>query len=553
MTIDIDDDSLTDPMALLEMESEISEAIFEESRKSFYTFTRSLMIPGQSGPMPLEFCMADFQREVFMSIGPSLEALRDGKKPDRRRWWIERTKKASKDADLAVIVLWLIIFAERPFYAQIGAGTGEQAGIVKSRIENLIQYNPWMNDHVEMVQLQVRSKKKKVSGGSLSYVDIMTTNVNAAHGGIPDLLIINELSHIDKWEFASNLMENADGVAQGMAIIATNAGFKGTPAEVWRTVALSSDLWEVRILDRPAPWHSREFIKDSERRNTPSRFKRLWQGKWVSGKGDALDEADIEKCFILEGPLEPREDVWYVKGVDLGISHDHAALVVLEVDIRDRKIRTAFWKKWEPRKSTGEVDLEAVQEGIFQAEQKYRGITLYDPTEARLMMQQLQSRVFTKAFSFTPKNLNLMAVGLIQAVESRLLEMYDDQEGSLRRDFGKFDIVEKNYGYRLEAVSDEFGHADVGTALVIALVAAIEMLENPSALFEDDEIANIDSSRLTEKEVQELPDSLRELYMGDGVDFSDFAGMPDSEEEPLNPDEYLREEEIELDDYFDDL
>ena len=66
-------------------------------------FVRGLKIASQTGPAVFENCMAGFQRDTFIEMAPSLEALRVGEKPKMQRFWIERTKKASKDADLAVV------------------------------------------------------------------------------------------------------------------------------------------------------------------------------------------------------------------------------------------------------------------------------------------------------------------------------------------------------------------------------------------------------------------------------------------------------------------
>src|SRR5690606_31470606 len=118
-------------------------------------------------------------------------------------------------------------------------------------------------------------------------------------------------------------------------------------------------------------------------------------------------------------------------------------------------------------------------ETIYVQSKNYRvRMNFYDPTEARLMAQQLIPRgVPMKEMSFSKtSNLDKMAHGLMQVVEDACLKCYDDPEGTLRRDFGKFTIEEKSYGWRLTAVRDEYGHADVGTALVIALPAAIEMM-----------------------------------------------------------------------------
>jgi len=96
----------------------------------------------------------------------------------------------------------------------------------------------------------------------------------------------------------------------------------------------------------------------------------------------------------------------------------------------------------------------------------------YDPAAGgSFMAQRLRRRgVPMRELSFSsPTNLKNMATSLVQCMTSRTLEGFDDEDGRLRRDFGKFNILEKPSYYRLEAVSDEFGHADVGTALVICL------------------------------------------------------------------------------------
>jgi hypothetical protein len=107
-----------------------------------------------------------------------------------------------------------------------------------------------------------------------------------------------------------------------------------------------------------------------------------------------------------------------------------------------------------------------------------------------------------------------MAQTFIQSIEAGVLKCYDDGEGTLRRDFGKFNIKERATGYKLEAVSDEFGHADVGTALVICLPKAVELLEVDSRRLQpEDVIAGEDDLKpLTPKEVKAMHPELRELY-----------------------------------------
>jgi hypothetical protein len=103
-----------------------------------------------------------------------------------------------------------------------------------------------------------------------------------------------------------------------------------------------------------------------------------------------------------------------------------------------------------------------------------------------------------------------MATTLIEGIS--VLEGYDDDEGRLRRDLGKFSIVETTYGMKLDAVSDEFGHADVGVALAIALPKAFEMLGGMGVLLHSgDDLVGGEEGDLTDDDIEKMPADLREL------------------------------------------
>lgn len=483
-------------------------------------FVRGLKIASQTGPAVFENCMAGFQRDTFIEMAPSLEALRVGEKPKMQRFWIERTKKASKDADLAVIMMWLVAFPVRPLYMQVGAADRVQAGIVKDRMSHLLHHNPWLNDYVEMVQNEVRSKALMASGDPLARIEIKSSDVAGSHGGTPDLLVINELSHISKWEFAENMMSNASGVAQGIVIVATNAGIKGSKAEVWRINALKNpDQWSVWILSEPAPWHSLHAVQDEKRRMPIGKWNRLWGGKWESGKGDALGEDMIQAAFCLPGPIAKREAGWtYFLGIDLGITHDHAGLAVLGANINLQKIKLVWMCGFEPTLKVEdhyEVNLDLIEKKCLELHKFFNLFKVgYDPYQAILMAQRLrQQHLPMKEVQFTSSNLSKMADSLLQVMNEKKLQLFDDEEGRLRRDFGKFNIVEKTYGYRLEATSDEFGHADVGTAVVLLLPMILDFLAGvENALGPDEELVGDLDIELSPEEVADMPAELRELY-----------------------------------------
>lgn len=514
----------------------------------FELFLRGLWVPVNGEKRLFGEVISDFQLSCFRELRESLIALKVGTIPKRGRYWLERTKGASKDHDLGLCLLWLLAFPIRPLYLQVGAADKDQAAIVKRRMEDVMHYNPWLGDLVDLQQ-----NKAYNLPGQFVRLDILAADIAGSHGETPDLLIINELSHVTKWEFVENLLDNADKVPGGVVVIATNAGFKGTKVEILRNNAINSKKkWTVRLWQQPAPWISKSNIEDARRRNLLSRFNRLWYGKWASGKGDAISEEDIDRCLRChKGPMAGPERGWvFVGGLDLGVSHDHAAFVVLGTHPIEGRIRLAWMKFWKPdqTRQDKQIDLIDVEETVLKMQTHYNLQSVsFDPTEGRLMAQQLRRRnVRMIEMSFaSAKNLTVMAASLVQVISGRridtqtrqrgakqsqekksilaeatvedgtVLEAYDDEDGSLRRDMGKLNIVEKAYGYKLEAVSDESGHADIAIALTIALPRAIDFLSGRIGLQKDD-ILGEEEGASDEFDIADMPAELREIYEDSG-------------------------------------
>jgi len=486
-------------------------------------FIKSLKIPSGEGPLRYSQCMKDFQRETFEALAPSLEAVRIGNKPPIRRFWIERTKKSGKDSDLAACLLWLMAFPIKPLKIQVCAANSKQAGIIRNRVVELAYYNPWLDGLVEIMDKEIRHRSRPEQVWTRIEA---TDSTGAAHGETPDVLVLNELVHVDKWKAMEDHMANADGVPRGIVIISTNAGIRGTQAHLWKQTAASKpDRWKMLLWNEVAPWINPEDVEEARRRDPiGSEFRRLWKGQWVSGTGGAVDDEDIERCFVLEGPLKgPEPGYYYLAGLDLGVSHDHAGIAVLGVSRREGRMKVVHIKGFKPSimndQGKLEVDLMRVEEEAAKVSKVFRVSWFgYDPAAGGSFMAQRLSRVkgvpMRKVNFSSPTIQTQMATEFVKVLKDSKLEAYDDKEGRLRRDFSKFTITHKVMsGYKLESTSDEFGHADVGVALIMTLPRAVEELGGWGGLEPEDVIASTDDASLTTSEVDRMPPELRDIYL----------------------------------------
>lgn len=429
-------------------------------------FLDDLIIPGARGAVRFGDVMAPFQRERFAALVPALLAVARGKQPPIGRHWWEATKGASKDSDLAAALLWLLVLSRRPLECQIGAADADQADELRKAARAILHLNPWLAAWVDVQSSRLVCEK---TGATAT---IIAADVAGSHGARPDVLILNELSHVTKREFAENLADNAAKVPHGLMIVATNAGNVESWQYRWREIARTTpERWGFHLWARPAPWLDAAEIKEAKRRNSVARYLRLFEGVSSRG-GDALDAASIEDAITLDGPdLIPNDDFGHCIGLDLSTKRDHSAVVVLGGDWRRRRVRLAHCESWAP--VDGQVDLQAVQTTTENLARRYGATVYFDPHQAHLMAQQLRSRgIHCVEVPFVGQNLNRMASAVLQTFRERRIDLYRDD--ALLADLSKLSIVERSFGYKLEAPADEMGHADRAFALAIALPAALE-------------------------------------------------------------------------------
>jgi phage terminase large subunit-like protein len=441
--------------------------LFQRIASDPATFEAELTVPSAQGPHRFGAIMADFQRERFAAVNDALIAVANGEKPSPGKAWLEAVKGNSKTSDLAIVALWLLAFAKRPLLIQVGAADQDQAAELRRAVNEILLLNDWL---AEVVAVQ---SNKIVCSRTGSTCEILAADVAGSHGARPDVLILDEVVHVAKTEFLENLLDNSSKIPHCLTIVATNAGFTGTWAWRFRELARTSPRWYFHQRTEPAPWIDACEMEEARRRNTPTRYARLWQGVWSSGTGDAIDPNDVAACVTMPGPMEKPDPAFvFVGGLDLGIKHDHSALVILGIHRQNRRRRLAMVKRWAPEAGTGKVDLTKVQAGVKAAFDLFQPRSIYyDPYQADLMAVQLRKQGCRMVeIAFSGGNLNSMASEFIEQFTSRNIDLYND--AGLLRDIGRLTIVEKSYGYKLDSVRDTDGHADSAIALALALMDA---------------------------------------------------------------------------------
>ncbi len=437
-------------------------------------YRKALTIDAGGELRQLDDVMDDWQRRDYEALDAGWRRVAGEPSPNAvLRAYLERPRGHDKTTGIATMATWALLRSVKCIHGVAAASDQDQAGLIRGAIQTIVQSNPWIGLFLKVHNYQVRNT---VTGSTL---DILATDAGGNYGQLLDFLIVDELTHWQQKKHQENWDALFSAVAKRpncMLVIISNAGVGEGTGWQWaiREQARTRDDWYFSRIDGPkASWISDARLEEQRAMLPPAVYKRLWLNLWVPGTGDALSVDDIDAAMTLKGP-----QIWpghtHLIGLDLGVKHDHAALAVLACKPGSGRVKLSYLRSWKPPVD-GEIDLQAVRNAVRETFASHEAtVCFYDPHQCKLMAQELASEGYRmQEVQFVGKNLTAMASAVLQSFSGRKIDLYPD--GELRRDLLRLMIVEKPYGYKLEAISDEHGHADRAVALALALPTAAEI------------------------------------------------------------------------------
>lgn len=464
-------------------------------------FRDVLKIDADGRTVRLGAVLDDWQRDDFEALDPAWKNIvGQSTETGTNRAWLERPRGHSKTTDIAASVSYALFASKRLIRGVCAAADAEQAGLIKKAIDSMCRLNPWLNDLLDVQGSRVVNQR---TGSEL---EIITSDSLSSYGKLVDFVVCDELTHWRTNALWVSLFSTA-GKRRCVFLVITNAGYESLwQYELRQNIKVAPDWYFSRLEGPKASWITQDRL-DEQRRLLPTiDFNRLWLNIWGKASGNALEEADIEAAVSLSGPITEPEKGWrYVAGLDIGLTRNASALVVLGKHVgyrieREKRQRLPYRKrilidagvidepepeyigKHEP--GTGKlkvahlsiwnavkgqtIDMEAIETQIVRINNRFQLSDLgFDPWQAAYLAQRLRKRgIRATEVPFSAPNLTSMCSVVLEHFRERNIELF--AHDAMVRDLGNLKTEARSYGVRLTSpITGDGQHGDLATALAI--------------------------------------------------------------------------------------
>lgn len=337
--------------------------------------------------------MVDQQRLDFQGVSPMLAWVAGGPKPTKTKAWLQKSRGYSKTTDIAAMLAYLLVFAQKQLSIDIIADDEAQAKLVLTQLRKLLSHNAWLGERINAQRNKVVCK----TNGTVA--EFIARDPSSAYGRTPDITIMDELTH---WRSESMWTAGFSSYQKrgGPLIIACNAGY-GTGWQ-WniRCMAEEGKDWYFSAPHGPAPWRTEAELKEQEKGMLAGEYRRLWWNEWQSSTGAFLTLEEANGCvdYGLRRTVEaPHDGLTYVASIDYAEKHDRTACTLGHLE--NGRVVIDRMDVFDPRFQPGGIVLvQAVDEWIWQIEEAFhkrtgRVLYLVDPWGMQSIIQSWSTRV----------------------------------------------------------------------------------------------------------------------------------------------------------------
>lgn len=340
-------------------------------------FFKNTIIAGPKGECKLGDVWADFQKRDFKAFTPALEYLAgiSDKKPKHQRFFIQRSRGSSKTSDIALVVLWLLLFSKKALQGYCVAEDKAQAGLIRQQMIQILQYNNWIEDILDIKKVEVENKHTR------SIMKIESSDEMSSFGWTPDFMICDEFSHWTKegfWASVASSFAKRVG-AGGILIVACNAGAGHDWKYQVKQAAMDNPLWYHDAPHSYAPWYSEKDIKEQRDILPKAEFKRLWENEWAASIGEFVTVEEADRCIDpnLVRVDSTQCDGWvYVASIDYAEKNDRTVGCVTHFFGEDQDNATIYvdcMDVLDPESYDGSIRLEYVEQWIRNVQNDFGG------------------------------------------------------------------------------------------------------------------------------------------------------------------------------------
>lgn len=449
-------------------------------------FRARLLIDAAGSLRPLEDSLDSWQREDYEAADRGWLRMVTGQGDGKLRYYFERPKGHDKTTGMAHMAGWAMHVCQRPLEGVAAASTQDQAKKLRDAIDKMVRRNPWLAESLRVNNYEVVNRR---TGSKLT---IITSDAGSNQGANPDFVIIDELTVWKKQDLWDALISAAGKKANGIVVVISNAGYGMGTSWQWairEECRTNEARWHFRRLEKiVASWINQAAVEEDAKTMTPLERRRVWGNDWTVESGDCLLMSDIEACvFSGAMPLFERDGKldFYVAGLDLSLTRNHTAFVIVATDPARNRVRLVHVKNWNPQDFGGTLDLtNQVENYVFEACKRFKVESLHADHWNPQLLQNISNRMkrvpgmdgFSAWGRFPSASWQKeMAHTIVNIFKQRRFEMWRDP--MLFQDLLKLNIVDAGGYVKLDPPEDENGHCDRAMALAQCLPIAVKVLD----------------------------------------------------------------------------